>query len=37
MQEKSVSVVIPICSPSKELVAIVDRLLKQNKNQRKSY
>ncbi len=31
MQEKSVSVVIPICSPSRELVAIVDRLLKQNK------
>ena len=31
MNDKSVSIVIPICSPQKELVVIIDRLLKQNK------
>lgn len=31
MNDKSISIVIPICSPQKELVVIIDRLLKQNK------
>lgn len=31
MQDRSVSVVIPICCPKKELIEIIDRLLRQNK------
>lgn len=31
MQDKKISVVIPVCSPKKELTVIIDRLLKQDK------